>query len=261
MSETKKTGRTRILGIVLDVVLVLFLLFSAIILIFALSQKAGKVSQIFGYTLRSVQSDSMRRYDDNGDLLSDAFCKGDLIICEVTDSRTYNVGDVVMFSMPVVLYPDGSHRECRSNEIYDQEITVTHRIVDVVVENGFERYLTQGDANAVADLNLKSANEILAVYTGVRIGGVGAVMDFLQTKGGFFLCIMLPMMLFVVFQAWRVVRNLIIYNKEKALVEATEAVASGELTEEQKRIIAEEYLNKLSQRTHSEQRKESEKTE
>ena len=68
MSDTKKKVK-RALNIILDVFLVLFLLISAFILIFALSQRSGKVSQIFGYTVRSVQSDSMERFDANGDLV------------------------------------------------------------------------------------------------------------------------------------------------------------------------------------------------
>ena len=250
MSDTTKRKVKRTINVVLDIFLVLFLLFAAFILIFALSQRSGKVSQIFGYTVRSVQSESMERYDANGDLVEGAFRKGDLIICEMTEEGPYDVGDVVMFEMPIVLYPDGSYRECNGTEEYDAEILVTHRIERIEMSGENHRYRTQGLSNPAPDINVKWDQEIIAVYTGIRIPYVGSVMDFLQTKGGFFLCIILPMLAFVLFQAYRVVNNVILYNREKALQEATEAAEvarTAELTEDEKRRIAEEYLRSLNQ--------------
>lgn len=254
MSDTTKKKASRTLNIIIDVFLVLFLLFSAFILIFALSQRAGKVSQIFGYTVRSVQSDSMERYDSNGDLVEGAFCKGDLIICEIAEGGPYNIGDVVMFAMPIDIYDDGSYRECNLMDGYDTKLLVTHRISGIETINGNVQYRTQGLGNPIPDINLKWDEDILAVYTGTRIPYLGSVMDFLQTRGGFFLCIILPMLAFVLFQAYRVVNNVILYNREKALKEATEAAEvarTSELTEEQKRRIAEEYLKSLSQGANS----------
>ncbi len=250
MSDTTKKRLRQVSNIIVDILIVLFLLLSAFILIFALSQKAGKVSQIFGYTVRSVQSDSMERYDAQGNLVEGAFCKGDIIICEIADGGPYNVGDVVMFSMPIKYYPDGSYRECGPTEECETTIFVTHRIVGIEMAGTIPQYRTQGLRNPVADENLKLNQSIEAVYTGIRIAHVGNVIDFLQTKGGFFLCIILPLLAFVLFQAYRVVNNVILYNREKALQEATEAaeaVRTAELTEEEKRRIAEEYFKSLSQ--------------
>lgn len=249
MSETTNNKVKRVLNIALDVVLVLFLLFAAFVLIVALSQKAGKVSQLFGYSVRSVQSESMERYDADGNLVEGAFSKGDVIILEMADGGPYDVGDVVMFSMPINLYPDGSYREAdMSSEEATDEIFVTHRIVGIELLGENYRYRTQGLGNPVPDVNLKRDDQILAVYNGTRIAGLGSVVDFLQTKGGFFLCIILPMLAFVLFQAYRVVNNVILYNREKAFQEASEAAeaaVTAELSEEQKRRIAEEYLKSL----------------
>ena len=52
------------------------------------------------------------------------------------------------------------------------------------------------------------------------------------------------MILFFVYEAIRVVMNIIVYNKEKAAEEAAAAVANSELTEEQKQRAIEEYLKK-----------------
>jgi signal peptidase len=203
----------------------------------------------------------MERYDEKGDLVEGGFCKGDIIICEIPDGGHFDVGDSVMFSMPVNLYPDGSHRECDRLDEHNTEIIVTHRIVGIEMLGETYRYRTQGLRNPMADINLKWDEDILAVYTGIRIPHLGSVMDFMQTQGGFFLCIILPMLAFVLFQAYRVVNNVILYNREKAIVEASENATAAELTEEQKRRIAEEYLRSLSQSTTSSEGSQPQGTE
>lgn len=244
MTDKAKEKTKKILNVVLDVFLVIFVLLSAAVLIMALSQKDGNVSQIFGYTIRSVQTDSMELYDKNGDLVEDGIKKGDMVICEVIDEDDdldFEVGDTVMFSMPVIAYEDGSYHECEPGQAADLDIFVIHSIVEVIDSNGIIQYRTQGLNNPIADVNLKSPREIIAEYDGTRIAGLGKVMDFLQSQKGMFLCIILPLLLFVLFQGYRVVKNLIVYNREKALLEAEEARTS-ELTEEEKRRIAEEYI-------------------
>ena len=74
-----------------------------------------------------------------------------------------------------------------------------------------------------------------SVFTGI---------DHHTLRLGFFLVILLPMILFFVYQAIRVVMNVIAYNKEKAAEEAAAAVANSDLTEEQKQRAIEEYLAK-----------------
>ena len=69
-----------VMNVLLDVVIVLFLVCAAVILFVSLSQKVekpGSVSQLFGYTFRSVQSESMEAYDENGNPAEGAFFKGD----------------------------------------------------------------------------------------------------------------------------------------------------------------------------------------
>lgn len=235
-----------ILNVALDIFMVLFLIFSAFTLVVSLSQKTeepgGKVSRIFGYTIRSVQSESMEAYDENGKKADGAFFKGDIIFCKVTDEdTTYEVGDTVVFWMP--LRKDGTQCNWGGN---DSIALVTHKIVRTELnEEGTTLYYTQGinkTTNNSEDMLPKTADEFVAKYNGKRIGGLGKVIDFVQSGLGFFLCIILPILIFVVIQTIRVIRNVIAYKAQKASV----AAASGELSEEQKRLIAEEYLKQLN---------------
>lgn len=219
-----KQKLTKALHIVVDILIVLVLVVSILVLTLSLTSKSDKgVPHIFGYAPLTVQSDSM----------SGTFEKGDLIICKVTDSYTeYGEGDIVTF--PV--------------EIEGVQTFNTHRIVDVIEDNDITFYQTQGDnkvTNNIPDDELQNSGTIVAKFTGTVLPNVGNFVNFLRTQFGFFICVLLPMILFFVYEAIRVIMNIIAYNKEKAVAAAQEAVANAELSEEQKQKAIAEYLASL----------------
>lgn len=196
---------------------------SILVVVLSLTSGRSGVPNIFGYAPLSVQSDSMK----------DTLVEGDLIISKVStkSTDTFEVGDIVSF------YQD----------IAGEQRLNTHRIVEIVKDNETQYYRTQGDnkdTNPEPDKQLKKSLDILAVYTGTKIPGVGGFLSFIRTQLGFFLVILLPMILFFVYEAIRVIMNIIAYNKEKAAEEAAAAVANSDLTEEQKQRAIEEYLAK-----------------
>ena len=216
-----KTTVKKIINIAIDVVVILILIISVLVVILSFTTKSSGIPNLFGYAPLSVQSDSMK------DILN----TGDLIISKVsTDSSdTFKKGDIVSFYQ----------------EIAGERRINTHRIVDIIQENGQDLYITQGDnkeTNPEPDAELKRPIDVLAVYTGNKIPGVGNFFSFIRTQLGFFLVILLPMILFFVYEAIRVIMNVIAYNKEKAAEEAAAAVANSDLTEEQKQRAIEEYL-------------------
>lgn len=216
---------------IVDVLVILVLIVSVLIAVLSLTSKSSGVPNIFGMAPLSVQSNSM----------SGTFEEGDLIIGNVTNdpAREYKVGDIVTF--PIT--------------IEGVETLNTHRIVDVIKDENITYYQTQGDnkdTNPVADEELQTASTIKSVYTGTKIGGLGYVLSFLRTQLGFFLCVLLPMIIFFIYEAIRVVLNVIAYNKEKALEEAKNVIANSELTEEQKKKAVEEYLASLKEQQKEE---------
>ena len=198
----------------------------------SISSKSSGVPNLFGVAPISVVSNSME----------DTLMVNDLIFCEPRTDKLYDdykVGDIVTFNQEI-------EGETRLN---------THRIVEVVEDKGITYYKTQGDnkdTNPVPDEEMKTATDIVAKYTGKKIGGVGAFFSFIRTQLGFFLVILLPMILFFVYEAVRVIMNIIAYNKEKAAEEAAAAVANSELTEEQKQRAIEEYLAQQKLKQESE---------
>lgn len=216
----------KVFNIVVDVLVILVLVVSVLIVTLSLTSKGSGVPNILGYAPLSVQSNSME----------DTFTTGDLLISKVTNDpwETYEVGDIVSFPIEI----DGT------------VVLNTHRIVEVVEDDNITYYKTQGDnkqTNPEPDEDLQTSSTIVARYTGTKIPGLGNLLSFIRTQLGFFLCVLLPMIIFFVYEAIRVVMNIIAYNNEKAINNAKAAVQNAELTEEQKQKAIEEYLASLEQ--------------
>lgn len=215
----------RIVNIVVDIFVVLILMVSILVVMLSLTTKSSGVPNILGIAPLSVQTASME----------DSINPGDLIFCDVAEEdEEYQVGDIVTFPI----------------EINGEQVLNTHRIVEVVKDENITYYRTQGDnkeTNPEPDEELQTSATIVAKYTGTKLSGWGNVLSFIRTQLGFFLCILLPMIIFFIYEAVRVVMNLMAYSKEKAFEEAQSAVNNSELTEEQKKQAIEEYLASLGQ--------------
>ncbi len=216
----------KVLNVFIDIIVIVILVVSIMVVIMSLTSKSSGVPNLFGIAPITVVSNSME----------DTLMVNDLIFCESRTDKAYDdyeVGDIVTFYQKI-------EGEDRLN---------THRIVEVTKDkdSGITYYKTQGDnkeTNPEPDAELKTSGQILAKYTGNKIGGVGAFFSFIRTQLGFFLVVLLPMIIFFVYEAIRVIMNIIAYNKAKAIEAAEEAVANSELTEEQKQRAIEEYLAK-----------------
>ena len=226
----KKIGK--IINVVVDVLIVLVLIVSAFTLVsvFTTTNGGEGVPNLFGKAPISVLTDSMK-----GDG-ADNFNQGDLLICDVVDGNAENhfqVGDIVTFRQDV--NQDGTSD------------LVTHRLFQKNEDGSFQ---TKGDNNDTYDQNPANtvvfgniySTDILAVYHGTKIGGVGKVIDFIRSPLGFFLCVLLPMIIFFIYQAVRVIMNAMAYSREKGRLAAEEAIANADLTEEQKAKAIAEYL-------------------
>lgn len=221
----------KIFHVIIDVLVILVLVISAVVLVMALSSRAsGGIPNLFGKAPVGVQTNSM--HGDN----SDSFDENDLIICDCVDinnNPNFSEGDVVTF--PQDITGNG------------QQSMITHRIYKVNEDGSF---LTKGDNNDTYDQDPHNAivfpniyyYDVLAVYHGSKIPGLGGFVNLLQTPVGFFWIILVPMILFFLYQAVRVVMNAMAYSREKGAEQARLAVEQSGLTEEQKAQAIAEYL-------------------
>ncbi|MEE5993302.1 MAG: signal peptidase I [Oscillospiraceae bacterium] len=190
--------------------------FAWVILIFALlvtilvfsSGRNNGVANLFGYIPLTVESDSMMP----------TFAQGDLIICkEIDDMMQLKENDVITFWTII----DG------------KKVKNTHRIVKVNEFENTRSFVTRGDANSLDDEIPAYAGDLIGEWTDIRLQGVGKVMDFLRTKTGFFACILIPMVIFFLFELYKFI---------VVLIEIKRPVISEEDEEEIKRKAIEEYL-------------------
>lgn len=105
---------------------------------------------------------------------------GDLIICQVEDAEDVQVKDIISFFDPA---GNGTS-------------VVTHRVMEIKNEDGQISFITQGDANNIADARPVPADKLVGVYHS-RIAGMGHVIMFMQTTQGLLLCVVLPIVLLV----------------------------------------------------------------
>lgn len=239
---------------------VLFYIFIAFLLIFAIaniaSKKNNNIPTIFGYGFLNVASDSM---DGNKE---DSLKVGDLIIVKLANEK--RISEIEVEKSIITYYDD------------ELKMLVTHRVVDIKTnDQGNKVYYTQGDKVEVINpggdykddgnyysVELHYADDILAIYSG-KISGAGKVLAFLQTKAGFGLCIVLPTALLLIFEAYLLIKNLFAVNREKLAAEM-EAKGGNQNTfdiEEEKRKIREELLAEMKKEEEAKTKENENKEE
>ena len=204
--------------ITLSVLAWILLIFALLITILVFtSDKNNGVPSLFGRMPLTVESGSMEP----------TFKEGDLIIAkEIDDINELKVDDVISFW---------------TNEIVEgSNVINTHRIIEVIDENGTKSFKTKGDNNDQEDTYIVYPSKIIGKWTGTRLGGIGKVMKFLKTKTGFLVCILIPMAIFFLFELFKLIMVIIQMRQPAKLTESDE--------EEIKKRAIEEYLaeqNKL----------------
>ena len=192
MKAIKRVGT-----IIISVLLWLVILVAALYAFTTMATKDNQnVANLFGYTPLVVESNSM----------SPTFEKDDLIFVKKCDTSKLEEGDIICF-----------------HTIIDNEYALnTHRIQSVA-ENGEARsYTTVGDNNnGVADQHIISDGDIVGKYVG-HISGAGKLMNFLSSSTGFLLVIVLPMLIFFIYQVYNLIMISIRLKKAIAVETARE---------------------------------------
>ncbi|MBQ4601942.1 MAG: signal peptidase I [Clostridia bacterium] len=232
---TKKSTPKKIAKIIGNILAVIYVI-AVLLISFTVftSMKTGHAS-LFGYSFHYVLTDSMESERD------DAIFEGDLVICHSQDDF-YNIADD-----KIIAYETEVYQKDENGDIKQKRIVRIHRILEKD-ETGV-RYITVGDNSPDNDKDgfpdpddaPVPPNNIIGIYTGIRIPGVGAAFEFLRTPNGILIFLVIPMSAFFIYALYKFVKTMIEYKLEKA---TSGAPADGELTEEQKQAAIAEYLAK-----------------
>ena len=162
MSKSKKKKK----GIVAKILKILFIIVAIIILsvaaliMYKANTNPDKVPDVLGYKPMIVLSGSMET----------SIHTGDLVFVKMVDTATLKKGDVIAFR----------------NE---EDAVTTHRIVDIVFEDGKQFFQTKGDANNANDKNLVAMEDVEGIYV-ARIPKAGNFLMFMQKPIGLFIVLL-----------------------------------------------------------------------
>lgn len=146
-SKTKKVGI--VIKILFFIIAIPILLLSLTIMIKA-RMYPDKIPDVFGYKPMIVLSGSMET----------SIYTGDLVFVKMVDTSTLKENDIIAFR----------------NE---SDKVTTHRITEVVNENGNIFFRTKGDNNNTEDADLVIPSDVEGIYA-FKISGLGNVLMFLK---------------------------------------------------------------------------------
>lgn len=183
--ETSSTHKIlTVIGSIMCVILVPILIIN-LTLIFKSFANKEEVPSIGGYFPLIVLTDSMYPEIESGDL----------IICHTKDVDEVVANDIIAFFDPA---GDGS-------------TIVTHRVIEVVEENGDIYFKTKGDFNNTEDKLLVDEKDLVGVYQS-KISGAGNIAIFMQSTTGLIVCVVIPIILLIGYDFVR--RKMYEKNKE-----------------------------------------------
>ncbi len=232
VKDVKKKKIKKILGIVGNTILWIFVAFSCLLtlLVFAAQNDEDGIPSLFGKSLITIQTASM----------TGTFNIGDMVILTKIDNaqrEELKEGDIVTYLAPKDLDGNGAFDDIN-----------THRIDSIV--NGVITtkgdFLDYDDNHNTNDPSLNYtlvAGDIIGVCRPEdRIPGLGGALDWLRSSTGFFLCVVLPLVLFFIYELYNFIVLLVSERAKRA-----PANVSKETEEEIKRRAIEEYIRQQAQ--------------
>ncbi|MBQ9844961.1 MAG: signal peptidase I [Oscillospiraceae bacterium] len=174
-TEAKSNKTLTIIGTILCIILTPILLIN-LTLIAKSYINQDEVPSVGGWLPLIVLTDSMQPVIHGGDL----------IICHTVEAEEIAVDDIIAFFDPA---GNGTS-------------IVTHRVLEIVEENGDISFRTKGDNNNAEDKLLVPADKLVAIYKS-RIPGAGNVAMFMQSTTGLIVCVVLPIIALVAYDLLR----------------------------------------------------------
>ena len=178
VDKKKTTMKDKVMttiGTILCIILVPILVINCTLIVKSVTNK-NEVPNIGGIFPLIVLTDSMYPEIESGDL----------IICHQEDVSEIKEGDIISFFDPA---GNGTS-------------IVTHRVLEVVNENGEISFKTKGDFNNTEDKLAVPADNLVGVYSS-RIPKVGNIAIFMQSTTGLVVCVVCPIVLLVAYDMIR----------------------------------------------------------
>lgn len=189
MSKLKKVFSA--LGKILNIFLLIVLVAAMASLAYLLLGAKGKALPFFeDYQIRTVMSGSMEP----------TLPVGSVALIKKQAPSAFVEGDIMTFM---------------SNDPALSGKVVSHRVIEVIdSENNGLMFLTKGDANEDPDLAAAIAPNVIGRVV-FDVPYLGYVLNFMGTKNGFFLLLLLPCMIILLLEVIGLIRNVRLYCEER----------------------------------------------
>jgi signal peptidase len=130
--------------------------------------------------------------------MEDEIMAGDLIICEKVNPQNIKKGDVISFFDPA-----GSGTSIVTHKVYEVNKDAQGKITSFKTYGVNNYIINNGEKVYSYDTHSVSVDDVVGIYRGARIAGVGHVALFMQSTWGLIICIALPIGAFVIYEVIR----------------------------------------------------------
>lgn len=158
----------KVVSIIILIILIPIMLVNGVILVNSFIHP-DEIPSFFGWKPFIVLSGSMET----------EIYAGDVAVVKEADTASLKKGDIIAFK--------------------SGEIVITHRIYDIIQEEGETRYITKGDNNNAEDNGYVLPEQIEGVYQ-FKISRLGNLAMFIQTPIGMIVCLSVPFIILVLVQ-------------------------------------------------------------
>lgn len=238
MKNTTLKKTAKIIG---NIVMYFFLFLCIVAILITVFSKKGLDggTEVFGYQMRVVTTDSMGK-------------------CDATDVSSYDIKSIPVNSMVFVkVMPtdpeeaDDWYRSIKKGDVltfryvYSNQITITHRVVDIVEKEtgGFLIYLEGDNKNSDSDLLEQVIDTSIPNNTNYVIGKVtgqsyilGLFLTILKNPIGTICLVIVPCFVIILLEVLKIVK---ILNEDKKKQEKEELTKKDNELEELRKKIAE----------------------
>lgn len=156
---------------------------------------------------------------------------GDIIITYKNSDNKYKTGDIITFV---------------STGKSTAGITITHRIVEIKKENGKYSYITKGDNNNTKDLDEVKSNNVIGRVI-IKIPKVGYLQQFLVTKFGWIVAILLPSLGIIIYDFIKISKKVVKKTGTKKIINNKKIIESNPIEEKSnlEKVIAGQTPEKI----------------
>ena len=218
---------SKIISAIATVFIVIVIFFAVIVsFVFYNAKQNKEIPSFLGATAFAIQTDSME----------DEIMEGDFILGKKCDPKLLEVGDVITF-----------YTVDNSGKVFVN----THRVVDIEESSTGRVFTTKGDNSPDIDPRRVYEGDIISQYHGFRLPLLGDFLTFLSGQLGFFLCIVLPVLLYTIWEIYKLIK-VVMHNQKVKLIKDV----NDETPDSVKEAIIAEYLAKQQEQQGQDEKEE-----